>query len=79
MASRSPRAVEVVLSVEERAELSHWVGGAVSPRVAERARIILACADGASNTTVAAGFGVSTEDGAQVALAVRVPADGGPE
>ncbi|CCK24429.1 transposase [Streptomyces davaonensis JCM 4913] len=61
MASRGPRAVEVVLSVEERAELARWAGGAVSARVAERARIVLACADGASNTAVAAGFGVSTE------------------
>ncbi|MFJ9762153.1 IS630 family transposase [Streptomyces sp. NPDC101149] len=61
MVSRGPRAVEVVLSVEERAELSRWAAGAVSDRMAERARIVLACADGASNTTVAAGFGVSTE------------------
>ncbi|MGW7674704.1 IS630 family transposase [Streptomyces sp. NPDC054775] len=61
MVSRGPRAVEVVLSVEERAELSRWAAGAVSARMAERARIVLACADGASNTTVAAGFGVSTE------------------
>ncbi|MGW7201834.1 helix-turn-helix domain-containing protein [Streptomyces chryseus] len=50
-----------MLSAEERAELARWVGGAVSARVAERARIILACAEGASNTGVAADFGVSTE------------------
>ncbi|MFD7170143.1 IS630 family transposase [Streptomyces violascens] len=61
MASRGPRAVEVVLSVEERAELSRWVDGAVSARAAERAQIILACAEGSSNTAVAAEFGVSTE------------------
>ncbi|MEN3319364.1 MAG: hypothetical protein V7643_2765, partial [Mycobacterium sp.] len=61
MVSRGPRAVEVVLSAEERSELSRWAGGAVSARVAERARIILACAEGASNTGVAADFGVSTE------------------
>ena len=61
MVSRGPRAVEVVLSAEERAELSRWAGGAVSARVAERARIILACAEGASNTGVASDFGVSTE------------------
>ncbi|MCX4515732.1 IS630 family transposase [Streptomyces sp. NBC_01619] len=62
MVSRGPRAVEVVLSAEERAELARWAaGGAVSPRVAERARIILACAEGGSNTAVAADFGVSTE------------------
>jgi transposase len=62
MVSRGPRAVEVVLSAEERAELARWAaGGAVSARVAERARIILACAEGGSNTAVAADFGVSTE------------------
>ncbi|WKX14271.2 IS630 family transposase [Streptomyces sp. NL15-2K] len=61
MASRGPRAVEVVLSAEERTELARWAGGAVSARVGERARIILACAEGASNTRAAADFGVSTE------------------
>jgi transposase len=61
MASRGPRAVEVVLSAEERAELSRWAGGAVPARVAERARIILACAEGASNTGGAGDVGVSTE------------------
>ncbi|WP_079148804.1 IS630 family transposase [Streptomyces agglomeratus] len=62
MVSRGPGAVEVVLSAEERAELARWAaGGAVSARVAERARIILACAEGGSNTAVAADFGVSTE------------------
>ncbi|MFB7501735.1 IS630 family transposase [Streptomyces sp. NPDC056161] len=50
-----------MLSAEECAELSRWADGAVSARVAKRARIILACADGASNTTVAVGFGVSTD------------------
>lgn len=61
MASRGPRAVEVVLSAEELAELTRWADGAVPPQLAERARIVLACAGGASNTAVAAGFGVSTE------------------
>lgn len=42
MAFRGPRAVEVVLFAEERAELTRWAGGAVSAGVAERARIILA-------------------------------------
>src|SRR2546421_12502321 len=60
MSHRGPHAVEVVLSDEERAELSRWVAGAVRPRIAERARIILACADGASNAHVAAACGVST-------------------
>ncbi|WP_326763668.1 IS630 family transposase [Streptomyces sp. NBC_01591] len=61
MSHRGPRAVEVVLSAEERAELLRWAGGGVPARVAERARIILACADGASSTAVAAGCGVSVE------------------
>ncbi|MGW2370674.1 IS630 family transposase [Streptomyces sp. NPDC001667] len=61
MLRRGPRAVEVVLSAEERAELLRWADGAVSARAAERARIILACADGASHTAVAADCGVSAE------------------
>ncbi|MGC5009038.1 IS630 family transposase [Streptomyces sp. DT203] len=61
MSHRGPRAVEVVLSAEERAELLRWAGGGVPARAAERARIVLACADGASNTAVAADCGVSVE------------------
>ncbi|MFD5475237.1 IS630 family transposase [Streptomyces sp. NPDC127105] len=59
--SRGPRAVEVVLSDEERAELLRWAGGAVMPRLAERARIVLACADGMPNARVAAEFKVTTD------------------
>jgi transposase len=59
MSHRGPRAVEVVLSGEERTELSRWVDGVGGSRLAERARIILACADGASNTGVAADLGVT--------------------
>ncbi|WP_198668543.1 IS630 family transposase [Streptomyces triticisoli] len=59
--SRGPRAVEVVLSGEERAELLRWEGGAVMPRLAERARIVLACADGMPNARVAAEFKVTTD------------------
>jgi transposase len=58
MSPSGPRAVEIVLSGEERAELSRWAGGAVSPKQAERARIVLGCAGGASNAAVAAEFGV---------------------
>ncbi|MGW6412711.1 IS630 family transposase [Streptomyces vinaceus] len=47
------------MSVEERAELSCWAGGAVAPRLAERARIVLACAEGAPNARVAAEVGVT--------------------
>lgn len=60
MSHPGPRAVEIVLSDDERAELSRWVRGAASPRLAERARIILACADGASNTAAAVEFGVTS-------------------
>ncbi|MFD9359910.1 IS630 family transposase [Streptomyces sp. NPDC060031] len=57
--SPGPRAVEVRLSDEERAELSRWASGAVAPRFAERARIVLACASGAPNARVAVEVGVT--------------------
>ncbi|MGW5823120.1 IS630 family transposase [Streptomyces noursei] len=59
--SRGPRAVDVVLSDEERAELLRWAAGAVVARLAERARIVLACADGLPNARVAAEFEVSAD------------------
>ncbi|MEV4249971.1 IS630 family transposase [Streptosporangium canum] len=59
--SPGPRAVEVFLSNEEHAELSRWAGGAVPPRLAERARIVLACTGGAPNARVAAELGVSAD------------------
>ncbi|MFE6178865.1 IS630 family transposase [Streptomyces sp. NPDC056464] len=57
--SPGPPAVEVTLSAQERAELSRWVSGVVAPRFVERARIVLACADGAPNARVAAEAGVT--------------------
>ncbi|WP_406278359.1 IS630 family transposase [Streptomyces sp. NBC_00191] len=57
--SPGPRAVDVTLSAEERAELSRWVSGVVAPRFVERARIVLACADGAPNARVATEVGVT--------------------
>ncbi|MFJ9915267.1 helix-turn-helix domain-containing protein, partial [Actinacidiphila glaucinigra] len=57
--SPGPRAVEVRLSDQERAELAHWASGAVAPRFAERARIVLACAGGAPNAKVAVEVGVT--------------------
>ena len=60
MSQRGPRAVVVVLSDDERGELSRWARGAASPRLAERARIVLACSDGASNASVAAECGVTS-------------------
>jgi transposase len=61
MSHRGPRAVEIVLSDDERSELSRWADGAVSPRLAERARIILACADGLPNAQVAVGTGMTVD------------------
>lgn len=60
MSPSGPRAVEIVLSGEEHAELSRWAAGAVSPKLAERARIVLVCAEGVSNAAVAAEFGVTS-------------------
>jgi transposase len=57
--SPGPRAVEVRLSDDERAELTGWAGGAVASRFAERAQIVLACADGAPNARVAVQVGVT--------------------
>lgn len=39
--------------------MSRWVSGVVAPRFVERARIVLACADGAPNARVAAEVGVT--------------------
>ena len=64
-------AVPLVLSDDERAELARWSHGRL-PWLAERARIVLACAEPESG--VAAGgraAGVDADDGAQVAAAVR--------
>ncbi|WP_007510738.1 helix-turn-helix domain-containing protein [Pseudofrankia saprophytica] len=51
-------AVEVVLSEDERGELVRRLGD-VDRRVVERARIVLAAAEGLSNPEVAASVGVS--------------------
>ncbi|WP_371588617.1 helix-turn-helix domain-containing protein [Streptomyces virginiae] len=59
MSHRGPRAIEVALSDEERAELSRWAAGGVGSRSAERARIVLSCAEGASSSQVAADLGVN--------------------
>ncbi len=41
--------------------MSRWADGAVEPRLAERARIVLACADGAPNLRVAADLKVTAD------------------
>ncbi|MGH3976088.1 MAG: IS630 family transposase, partial [Pseudonocardiaceae bacterium] len=60
MSGRGRRAVEIVLSEQERAELSHWAAGRARPRLVERARIVLACADGESNVAVATTLNLTT-------------------
>jgi transposase len=51
---------ELVLSDEERATLQRWARRAKSSQaLALRCRIVLACAEGASNTEVADGLGIS--------------------
>jgi transposase len=58
MSHRGPSAVEVTLSDEDRETLALWAPG--SSRRAERARIVLACAEpGASNAQVAEALAVT--------------------
>ena len=60
MSHRGPQAVEIVLSDQERVELSTWAVDRARPRLAERARIVLACADGESNAAVAEQMNLTT-------------------
>src|SRR4051794_24508976 len=60
MSHPGPRAVQIVLSGEERRTLERWAGGVEVPaRVALRSRIVLACSDGLSNAAVADKLAVS--------------------
>ena len=52
-------AVELVLDDAVRGQLVAWSQGAESPKLALRARIVLACADGVSGRQVAADLGVT--------------------
>src|SRR5215212_2495580 len=57
---RGPKLPELALSDEERATLERWARRRSSSQaLAERCRIVLACAEGASNTEVAERLGVS--------------------
>jgi transposase len=58
MSHPGPRAVEIVLSGAERRALERAVADG-SRRLAERAGMVLACADGLSNAAVAQRFSVS--------------------
>jgi transposase-like protein len=60
MPHRGPSAVPIVLSEEERAELVRRAGGPGRWR-ADRARIILACAEGMSNAAAARELGVAVK------------------
>src|SRR4029434_4960712 len=57
---RGPKLPELALSDEERATLQRWARRAkTSQALAERCRIVLACAEGASNIEVATRLGSS--------------------
>jgi transposase len=57
---RGPKLPELALSDEERITLQRWARRATSGQaLALRCRIVLACADGASNAEVAARLGIS--------------------
>src|SRR6266513_1983800 len=60
MPHRGPAAVPIVLSADERSELVRRAGGPGRWR-ADRARIILACADGMSNAAAAEALGVAVK------------------
>jgi transposase len=60
MKSRGPKPVEITLSDDERARLEAWTRRRKSAQgLALRSRIVLACAEGGSNTGVAERLGVS--------------------
>ena len=59
MSRSGPRAVEIELSDEEQAELARWAQGEMGPRQALRARIVLGCWHGMTNTGVAFWCSVS--------------------
>jgi transposase len=57
---RGPRFPELTLTDDERSTLQRWARRRTSSQaLAERCRIVLACAQGASNTDVAQRLGVS--------------------
>ena len=60
MSHSGPSAVQIVLSDDERAELVRRAGGPGRWR-ADRARIVLACADGMSNAGAAQALGVAVK------------------
>src|SRR6478672_6731697 len=56
------RKAELILTDDERQTLTTWASRPKSTqRLAQRARIVLACADGRDNKQVAAQLGVTTQ------------------
>jgi transposase len=59
-AKRGPQPLQLVLSVEERDTLERWARRATTAQaLALRCRIVLACAEGGSNTAVAERLGIA--------------------
>ena len=57
---RGPKLPELALTDKEQATLERWAGRRTSSQaLAQRCRIVLACASGASNTEVAQRLGVA--------------------
>jgi hypothetical protein len=75
---RGPKFPELAPTDEERTTLERWARRRFSSQaLAERCRILLACASGASNTEVAQRLGVARPTVTKVAVAVRGPPAGG--
>src|SRR4029450_4507554 len=75
---RGPLLPGGALSDEERAPLQRWARRAKSSQaLAERCRIVLACAEGASNTEVAERLGGSRPTGTKWRSRVGAPRGGG--
>ena len=75
---RGPKLPELALTDQERATLERWTGRRTSSQaLAERCRIVLACAAGASNTEVAQRLGVARPTVIKWRCAVRGPPAGG--
>jgi hypothetical protein len=74
---RGPKPVAVELTENERVTLVQWARRRKTAQaLAQRSRIILACAQGGSNTEIAAQFGTGAGYGGEVAVAVCGPPAG---
>jgi FixJ family two-component response regulator len=76
---RGPMLPELALADDERAALQRWARRAKSSQaLALRCRIVLACAEGASNQAVAERLGISRPTVTKWRAAVCRPSPGGP-